>query len=293
MATPNFKQELVAVFGQPVAENPTQAMVEAAFRHHGLDWRYLTIEVAPDHLGAAVAGARAMGFRGFNCTIPHKVAVIPFLDELGESAALMGAVNCVVRRGDRLVGENTDGKGFLESLRPLRDPRGARVLLLGAGGAARAIAVELALAGARAFTIVNRTPARGRALVELLRGKVRERVGGALEATLVEWQDDARAPEGTDIVVNSTSIGLFPDVDARVPLDLSTVRAGTVVADVIPNPPRTRLVREAEARGCRVIDGLGMLVGQGRLGIQYWTGVLPEAEPMRTALEQVFGPSGG
>jgi shikimate dehydrogenase len=289
MATRSFKQELAAVFGQPVAENPTQVMVEAAFRHHGLDWRYLTIEVAPADLGAAVAGTRAMGFRGFNCTIPHKVAVIPFLDELGESATLMGAVNCVVRRGSKLVGENTDGKGFLESLRPLRDPHGARVLILGAGGAARAVAVELALAGARSLTVVNRTPDRARALVELLQGPVRARAGADLEASFVGWKGEARAPEGTDVVVNTTSIGLFPDLEARVPLDLSSIAPGTVVADVIPNPPRTRLVREAEARGCRVIDGLGMLVGQGRLGIQYWTGVMPDAEPMRAALEAVFG----
>jgi len=289
MATPNFKQELVAVFGQPVAENPTQAMVEAAFRHHGLPWRYLTIEVAPGDLAAAVAGARAMGFRGFNCTIPHKVAVIAHLDELGESAALMGAVNCVVRRGDRLVGENTDGKGFLESLRPLRDPAGARVLVLGAGGAARAIAVELALAGARAFTVVNRSPARGQALVDLLNGKVRERVGRDLSAAFVPWQGDHRVAEGTDVLVNTTSIGLFPDVNARVALDLASLRPGMVVADVIPNPPRTRLVRDAAARGCTVIDGLGMLVGQGILGIQYWTGVLPDGKVMRQALEQVFG----
>jgi shikimate dehydrogenase len=288
MATPNFKQELVAVFGQPVAENPTQAMVEAAFRHHGLDWRYLTIEVAPAALGAAVAGARAMGFRGFNCTIPHTVAVIPFLDELGESAALMGAVNCVVRRGERLVGENTDGKGFLESLRPLRDPAGARVLLLGAGGAARAVAVELALAGASQLTVANRTPARGAALAELLRGKVRERVGGTLGVEYLDWKGEVRVPEGIDVVVNTTSIGLFPDVDARIPLDVSSLRPGTVVADVIPNPPRTRLVRDAEARGCKVIDGLGMLVGQGRLGIQYWTGVLPDGAVMRKALVDVF-----
>jgi shikimate dehydrogenase len=289
MTTPNFKQELVAVFGQPVAENPTQAMVEAAFRHHGLDWRYLTIEVAPGGLAAAVAGARAMGFRGFNCTIPHKVAVVPLLDELGESAALMGTVNCVVRRGERLVGENTDGKGFLESLRPLRDPAGARVLVLGAGGAARAVAVELALAGARAFTVVNRTAARGQALVDLLRGKVRERVGRELEATFVPWAGDQRIPEGTDVVVNTTSVGLFPDVDARLALDVSSLKPGMVVADVIPNPPRTRLVRDAAARGCKVIDGLGMLVGQGRLGIQYWTGTLPDGRVMREALERVFG----
>ena len=118
-AAPNFKQELTGVFGHPVAENPSQAMVEAAYRHHGLDWRYLTLEVRPDDLGAAVKGARAMGFAGFNCTIPHKVAVIEHLDGLGESAEVMGAVNCVVRRGDRLIGENTDGKGFVASLRPL------------------------------------------------------------------------------------------------------------------------------------------------------------------------------
>jgi shikimate dehydrogenase len=289
MATPNFKQELTACFGQPVAENPTQAMVEAAYRHHRLDWRYLTIEVAPADLGAAVAGARAMGFRGFNCTIPHKVKVIEHLDALGESAALMGAVNCVVRRGDRLVGENTDGKGFLEALRPLRDPAGARVLVLGAGGAARAVTVELALAGAAHLTVANRTAARGHGLVELLRGEVRERVGGRLGVDYVDWRGELRLPEGIDVVVNTTSIGLFPDVDARVPLDVASLAPGTVVADVIPNPPRTRLVRDAEARGCAVIDGLGMLVGQGRLGIQYWTGVLPDGEVMRRALLDVFG----
>ena len=109
----NFKQELTGAFGQPIAENPTQAMVEAAYRHHQLDWRYLSIEVAPEGLADAVAGAKAMGFIGFNCTIPHKVSVIPYLDGLGDSAALMGAVNCVVRRGDLWIGENTDGKGFV------------------------------------------------------------------------------------------------------------------------------------------------------------------------------------
>jgi shikimate dehydrogenase len=149
--------------------------------------------------------------------------------------------------------------------------------------------VELALAGARHLTLVNRTPARGAALAALLRGEVNARVGGALEVDYVDWNGDVRVPEGIDVVVNTTSIGLFPDVDARVPLDVSTLRPGMVVADVIPNPPRTRLVREAEARGCKVIDGLGMLVGQGRLGIQYWTGVLPDGAVMRQALLDVFG----
>src|SRR6185295_665114 len=149
---------------------------------------------------------RAMGFRGFNCTLPHKVAVIEYLDRLGESASVMGAVNCVVRRGEELVGENTDGKGFVQALRALTDPEGKRVVIFGAGGAARAISVELALAKARAFTIVNRSDQRGTELVRLLTEKVRA------EARFVSWREAFRVPEGTDVVVNATSIGLFPDV---------------------------------------------------------------------------------
>ena len=279
----NFKQELTAAFGQPIAENPTQAMVEAAYRHHGLDWRYLTVEVAPEGLAAAVAGARAMGFAGFNCTIPHKVAVIKHLDGLGESAQVMGAVNCVVRRGEQLIGENTDGKGFVQSLVPLVDPAGKKMVLFGAGGAARAISVEVALAGVSEIKIVNRTAERGRELVDLLREKV------GVQAEFVPWEGDYCVPSATDIVVNATSIGLYPDVDARLALDTSSLSSSMVVADVIPNPPQTRLVREARESGCKVIDGLGMLVNQGVIGIQYWTGVDPDPAVMRAALEEVFG----
>ena len=143
------------------AGNPTVAMVEAAFLHHGLPWRYINMEVAPADLGTAVRGAKAMGFRGFNCSLPHKVSVIEHLDGLGESAAAMGAVNCVVRRGQELIGENTDGKGFLKSLETSIDPKGKSIVLFGAGGAARAVAVELGLAGARRITVVNRSGGRG------------------------------------------------------------------------------------------------------------------------------------
>ena len=283
MAKPlNFKQELTGVFGCPVAENPSQVMVEAAYRHHELDWRYLSLEVAPENLATAVQGARAMGFRGFNCTIPHKVAVIPFLDGVGESASLMGAVNCVVRRGERLIGENTDGKGFLQSLRSLSDPAGKRVVILGSGGAARAISVELALAGVKSLIIVNRSEPRGQDLVALLRQTI------GIEALGVCWRGDYLIPADTDVVINATSIGLYPDVSARVPLDVSSLKPGMVVADVIPNPPGTRLIRDAQARGCRVIDGLGMLVNQGVIGITYWTGITPDPAVMRRALEEVF-----
>ncbi len=278
----NFKQELTAVFGYPVAENPSQVMVEAAYRHHGLDWRYLTVEVKSEQLRDAVMGARAMGFRGFNCTIPHKVAVIPFLDGLGDSAKVMGAVNCVVRRGDKLIGENTDGKGFLQSLRAIMDPVGKRVVIFGAGGAARAISVELALAGAASIIIVNRDVTRGQALVSLLRAAVKAHV------ELVAWRGDYVVPSGVDVVINATSIGLYPDIAARLSLDTSSLTSAMVVADVIPNPPDTKLLHDARARGCQVIDGLSMLVNQGIIGVEYWTGITPNAVAMRQALEKVF-----
>lgn len=278
----NFKQELTAAFGQPIAENPTQAMIEAAYRHHKLDWRYLTIEVAPQGLADAVKGARAMGFRGFNCTIPHKVSVIQHLDGLGESASVMGAVNCVVRREDKLIGENTDGKGFVQSLRPLTDPAGKKVVIFGSGGAARAIGVEMALAGAKRFLIVNRSEARGQELLTLLRDKVK------VDTKLELWRGDYDVPGDTDVVINATSIGLYPDVDARLALNVSSLKPNMVVADVIPNPPRTRLVRDAESRGCKVIDGIGMLVNQGVIGVKYWTGIDPDPRVMRKALEDIF-----
>ncbi|MEZ4772790.1 MAG: shikimate dehydrogenase [Bacteroidia bacterium] len=284
MSTPlNFRQELTAVFGKPVSENPTQAMIEAAYKHHGLDWRYLTIEVDPADLASAVNGAKVMGFRGFNCTIPHKVAVIPLLDALGESAALMGAVNCVVREGNRWVGQNTDGKGFVRSLKEITDTAGKKIVILGAGGAARAIAVELALNHAGHITIVNRSEDRGRSLVHLLNEKT------AAPANFVHLHETFSLPPDTDVFINATNIGLYPDVDARIPLEFGSLKPAMIVADVIPNPPRTHLVLEAEALGCKVIDGLGMLVNQGVIGMKYWTGIDPDPAVMRKALEDIFG----
>jgi shikimate dehydrogenase len=277
----SFLSLLTGSFSTPAAENPTVAMVEAAYRHHGLDARYLNCEVAPDALGDAVRGARAMGWAGFNCSIPHKVAVIEHLDGLAESAQVIGAVNCVVRRDERYLGENTDGQGFLASLRTVADPTGRSLVVLGAGGAARAIAVEAALAGARSVTIVNRDHARGTELAALVAEQT------PADAEFVHWSGPFAVPDGTDIVVNATPVGLFPDVDARVDLDLESLQPGTVVADVIPNPPRTNLIRDAEARGCTVLDGLGMLVGQGAIGIRHWTGIDPDQAIMRATLEQL------
>lgn len=279
-----FLQELVGVFGDPVAENPTQVMIEAAFRDMGLDWRYLTTHVRAEDLADAVRGARAMNWKGFNCTIPHKVAVIPLLDRLNHAAEIIGAVNCVINHKGTLIGDNTDGKGFLQSLANLHSIRGLNAVILGAGGAARAIAVELGLSGARQLTIVNRTRERGETLARL----VRERTPAA--ATAVAWEGSYALRSDVDLLVNATSIGLYPHVDAIVPIDLDSLRPSMVVCDVIPNPPRTRLLREAERRGCSILDGLGMLVNQGVIGIRLWADREPDPVAMRRALEEIFNP---
>ena len=277
-----FLSLITGSFSTPAGDNPTVAMVEAAYKHHHLNARYLNCEVAPQALGDAVRGARAMGWIGFNCSMPHKVSVIEYLDGLGSSASLIGAVNCVVRRGTSYIGENTDGKGFLTALRTVADPAGKELVLFGAGGAARAIAVEVALAGASSITVVNRNPTRGSELLALLNEKTPAR------ADLVRWDRPYRIPETVSIVVNATSIGLSPDLAGRLDLDLQSLRPGLVVADVIANPPRTCLLRDAEARGCIVLDGLGMLVNQGVIGIQYWTGIEPDPAVMRATLEGLF-----
>jgi len=270
-----------------VAENPTIVMQEAGFRAMGLHWRYLTIEVRPEQLADAMRGLRAFSMAGINLTIPHKVAVLQYLDGLSPEAELIGAVNTVIREGDRLIGHNTDGKGFVRSVREEAglDPQGKRVVFLGAGGAARAMSVEMALAGAVHITIVNRTPERGRDLVTLLRDRT------PADAEFVPWQGEYSVPAGFDIVVNATSIGLFPDVEEVPAVDLTSIHPNLLVCDVIPNPPHTAFLRAAAAQGARTLDGLGMLVGQGAIAFKMWTGVDAPVAVMRQALEEVFGTS--
>lgn len=279
----NFLSELTGSFAEPARENPTVAMIEAAFQHHGLDWRYINCEIPPAKLKDAVLGARAMGWRGFNCSLPHKVAVIQYLDGLGESASIMGAVNCVVERSGKYIGENTDGKGFVQSLRETVDPAGKTMVMFGAGGAARAIGVETALAGMRKITVVNRSEARGRELVQLLNDRT------SAQAEFASWNGGYSIPEGTDVVVNATSIGLYPDVNARLAVDESSLRPGMIVADVIPNPPRTRWMEMARARGCTAIDGRGMLVNQGVISIKFWTGLDVDLGVMRAKVDEILG----
>lgn len=256
--------------------------MEAAFLHHKLDWRYLNCEVAPEDLGAAVRGARAMGWAGFHCSIPHKIAVIDHLDGLGESAEIMQAVNTVVRRENLLIGENTDGKGFVQAVREITNPAKKSIVLFGAGGAARAVGVELALAGASEITVVNRSRQRGQALVDLLN----ERTPTSAELQL--WDRTIALHSSTHIVINATSIGLFPDVEGHLDIHMSSLRPDMVVVDGIHNPPRTRLIREAEALGCTKLHSLhrGWLRSFRRCGLKAsWRAYTARCSPLGSARE--------
>lgn len=286
MTDENYMANITGVFGNPVAENPTGVMQNAAFKALGLNWLYLNFEVAAENLAGAVQGMRAMNnFRGVNCTIPHKVAVLQYLDEIAASAQVIGAVNTVRREGDRLIGENTDGKGFLRALGDDADidATGVHAVVLGAGGAARAIAVELALAGAQRIIVVNRSSERGETLVRLLNDKTPAR------AEFAPWTDAYRVPEGADLLINATSIGLYPSVDDAPAIDFASITPGMVVCDVIPNPPSTPFLRQAAARGAKTLDGLGMLVYQGAIAFKMWTGQEASTEVMRQALAAEFG----
>lgn len=284
--TTSYIESLTGVFGFPVAENPTCVMQQAAFDALGLQWRYLTIEVKPTDLPTAIAGAKAMGFRGINLTIPHKVAVMPLLDDIAADARMIGAVNTVRREGDRFIGENTDGKGFLRGVREAAgvDPAGKRIALLGAGGAARAIAVELALAGAAHIHILNRSQDRGAEMTD----DVHTRTG--VDVSFSVWNSTYRVDRVIDILVNATSIGLYPDVDVTPDVSLDDAAPHLLVCDVIPNPPETPFLRAAQARGLATLNGLSMLVYQGVIGFQMWTGQNPPEDVMKAALQKAFSP---
>ena len=282
-SNPNYKAELVGVFGHPVSENPTGVMQEAGFLALNLNWRYLTIEVYPQDLGAAMQGLRAFNMKGINLTIPHKVEVLKYLDEVKPDAALMGAVNTVIRVGDKLIGENTDGKGFMRAVThdAKIDPKGKKVVVLGAGGAARSITVELALAGALQITIVNRSTERGKVLTALLNSKT------PTKANFIQWSGGYSISGDTDILINATSIGLFPNVHEKPDINYDSIRAGMAVCDVI-HTPMTPFLKEAQDRGAQTIDGLGMLVYQGAIGFKLWTGLDAPVEPMYRALAKAF-----
>lgn len=273
----------VGLLGWPVAHSRSPAMQNAAFRACGLNWEYLLLPVRPEHVQDAVRGLRAFGFGGANVTVPHKQAVMAALDEVTTEARAIGAVNTIVHRDGRLVGYNTDALGFLRALREAGfDPRGCRAVVLGAGGAARAVVYALLAARAQ-VTIANRTVSRARDLGDQLGALFGSRV------IVLPLSAETLAPAlaAADLLVNTTSVGMShrddpPMTADPLPAELS-LRPGLVVNDLVYSPLETPLLRRARNAGADVVNGLGMLVHQGAAAFELWTGEKAPVEIMRAA----------
>ena len=280
----NYRAELVGVLGDPVDGNPTGVMEEAGFEHAGLNYRYITVKVLPGDLDAAMAGVRAFNMRGVNLTMPHKINVLKHMDELSEAAKVIGAVNTVVCREDgTMFGENTDGKGFVQSLADAGvSLKGTWVTILGAGGAARSIGVECALAGARTIDIVNRNAERGQALADIINEHT------PADAEYLPWNGTAEIRDETDILINATCVGLHPHGDECPDIDFDAIRPDMVVCDVVFNPAETVFLKRAAERGAKCVDGLGMLVNQGCINYTLWTGEPAPRDVMYAKLKSEF-----
>jgi shikimate dehydrogenase len=276
--------QLYGIFGYPIGHSLSPLMHNTAFAHHQLDAIYLPFAVHPTQIEIAVKAIRAFGMRGVNITIPHKRAVMAWLDELAPEARLIGAVNTIRRQGDRLCGHNTDGIGFVRSLVEAgAEVAGRAVLLLGAGGAARAIAVQLCLAGVRRLYIANRTPARADELAAALKQSFSH--ADISVVALAESSLSILLPH-TEIVVNATSVGMHPHERLRFPFD--ALGPQHLVCDIVYRPLRTPLLEAAQAQGARTVDGVGMLLHQGAEAFELWTGRPFPLALVRAALLQVL-----
>jgi shikimate dehydrogenase len=274
--------KLVFVLGHPVGHSLSPVMHQAAFAATGINAAYLPWAVAPDRLPAAVLGLRAMeNLLGANVTVPHKEAIVPLLDGLTPDAEAMGAVNTLLPRGGRLLGDNTDSVGFLAALREDLggEAEGLTAAILGAGGAARAVAMGLARAGARRLIVLNRSVDRAKRLADLVAG-----CHSGCQVTAQPLHNTWRISEVAEIrlLVNTTSVGLRPS--DPILFDYASLSAPIVVCDLIYNPPDTPLLRAARAQGCPTGNGLPMLVHQGALAFERWTGKPAPVQAMRSAL---------
>ena len=279
----NYRAELTGVFGDPVDDNPTGVVEEAAFAAKNLNYRYLTIKVLPEDLGKAMDSVKIFDMKGINLTMPHKIKVLPYLDELSPAAEIIGAVNTVIQKEGRLFGENTDGKGFVTALKNSGETLDKKnVTILGAGGAARAIAVECALNGAAHINIINRSIEKGEELASLIQMKTDS------SAKYLNWKNNMAIPSDTDILINATSIGFSPNVTDKPDIDYTAITPEMCVCDVIFNPAETIFLKSAAENGAKTITGLGMLVQQAALNFTLWTGVEAPVDVMEDALKKEF-----
>jgi shikimate dehydrogenase len=269
---------LCGIIGDPIEHTMSPVMHNAVFRQMGIDYLYVPFKVKQEELAKAIDGMKALNIRGLNVTIPHKVAVIPFLDKLDHLAKKIGAVNTIVNDDGVLTGYNTDGAGFLQALLEKGiEPRGKNTIILGAGGASRAISFSLADRGAN-LVILNRRLELDWA--EELARKISQTFTKEVEALELNKKNLARVLDRANIVVNATSMGMTPNID-ETPVTSDLLKPDLTVFDIVYNPIKTRLLREAEAAGARAISGLDMLVGQGALAFEKWTGVKAPIELMR------------
>ena len=268
----------LGIIGHPIGHSISPVFQQAALDHLGIDGTYQPWDVAPDAVEAFVQGLRERDVLGINVTVPHKEAVVPFLDEVDEWAATAGAVNTIVNRQGRLTGHNTDGVGFLRSLQDGGgfDPAGKRVLILGAGGAARGVVLALARARAGLLVIANRTAERADRLAALA-----EENGVSASAILL--LEVARAAKSADLIVNCTSVGMShgPD-EAGSLLTANQIPSTCLVNDLVYNPLQTNLLREASNAGAAILGGIQMLVYQGAASFEMWTG---QGAPVQVMLE--------
>jgi shikimate dehydrogenase len=277
------RTRLVGIIGDPIAHSRSPVMHNAAFRALGLDFAYVPFHVRPDALEAAVKGLAALGTAGFNVTVPHKEKILPLLDAVAPAAEVVGAVNTVVVDDDgRLTGHNTDGEGFSKALHEAHRFKAerSRALILGAGGAARAVCDQLAREGIQAIRVCNRTDAKATALAEHLRRHHPECDIKALPWTPL---DHRAAINWAELIVNCTKLGLDPGDPS--PIDTNGISPGHIVVDLIYEPRETEFLRRCAALRARTLNGLGMLLHQGALGFTLWTGKAAPIDVMRRALD--------
>jgi len=272
------KTIVCGVIGDPIEHTMSPVMHNAAFKKLGIDYLYVPFRVKKEELEEAIAGMRALNIRGLNVTIPHKVAVIPLLDKVDSMVEKIGAVNTIVNDGGVLTGYNTDATGFLQALLERGvEPKGKNTVILGAGGASRAISFILAERGAH-LVILNRQLELDWA--EELAHRISQIFNKEVKALVLSEGNLAEVLERAEVLVNTTSVGMSPNID-ETPVPARLLKPGLVVFDIVYNPIKTRLLREAEAAGAQTIGGLDMLVWQGALAFEKWTGHKAPLELMK------------
>lgn len=271
------------MLGHPVAENPIDRMFDAVFAHYGLPWQFWKCDITSESkIAAAIAGIRALGFAGACITVPYKVACIPHLDKIDDDVRAIGAANYMTIHDGRLIGHNNDGKGVVKAIQKVTPIKGKRVVMLGAGGAGRAMAVELAWAGASHLTLVTRRESQG---VEVAQTVVS---ASGVPAEWMPWSGEVQVPEGTHILMNATHLGAAPEQEP-VPVNWETVSKDMTVVDVITNPRITPFLKAALDKGCPIVDGVEMLVQLAMQIFEEWTGIQPDEAIFQQAVAKALG----